>query len=86
MTPYEMMLSETQERMLLIIKPNKRGKTFEIFKKWNLDAVEIGKLTNSGSMEIFHKNKLVGSLPIKPLADSSLSTIDHRKKKTNKCN
>ena len=86
MTPYEMMLSETQERMLLIIKPNKRGKTFEIFKKWNLDAVEIGKLTNSGSMEIFHKNKLVGSLPIKPLADSSPEYNRPSKKKTNKCN
>ena len=71
--------------MLLIIKPNKRGKTFEIFKKWNLDAVEIGKLTNSGSMEIFHKNKLVGSLPIKPV-DSSPEYNRPSKKKTNKCN
>ncbi len=86
MTPYEMMLSETQERMLLIIKPNKRGKTFEIFKKWNLDAVEIGKLTNSGSMEIFHKNKLVGSLPIKPLADSSPEYNRPSKKKKKRIN
>ncbi len=71
MTPYEMMLSETQERMLLIIKPNKKNLTFKIFKKWGLDAVEIGKLTDTGTMELYMKKKLVGSLPIKPLAESS---------------
>ena len=71
MTPYEMMLSETQERMLLIIKPNKKKLTLEIFKKWNLDAVEIGLLTDSGIMELYMNKNLVGSLPIKPLADAS---------------
>ena len=71
MTPYEMMLSETQERMLLIIKPNKKQLTLEIFKKWNLDAVEIGLLTDSGIMELYMNKNLVGSLPIKPLADAS---------------
>ena len=71
MTPYEMMLSETQERMLMIIKPEKKKITYDIFKKWGLDAVEIGELTDSGKMELFFNNKLVGSLPIKPLADSS---------------
>ena len=53
MTPYEMMLSETQERMLMIIKPDKKKITYEIFKKVGLDAVEIGKLTNTGKMELF---------------------------------
>ncbi len=71
MTPYEMMLSETQERMLLIIKPNKKKLTCKIFKKWGLDAVEIGKLTNTGTMELHFKKKIVGSLPIKPLAESA---------------
>ena len=71
MTPYEMMLSETQERMLMIIKPEKKKITYEIFKKWGLDAIEIGKLTNTGKMELFFNKNLVGSLPIKPLADSS---------------
>ena len=70
MTPYEMMLSETQERMLMIIKPEKKI-TYNIFQKWGLDAVEIGKLTDSGKMELFYNNKLVGTLPIKPLADLS---------------
>ena len=71
MSPYEMMLSETQERMLMIIKPEKKKITYDIFQKWGLDAVEIGKLTDSGKMELFYNNKLVGTLPIKPLADSS---------------
>ena len=65
-----MMLSETQERMLMIINQKKKI-TYEIFKKWGLDAVEIGKLTDTGNMELFFDNALVGSLPIKPLADSS---------------
>ena len=72
MTPYEMMLSETQERMLMIIKPEKKKKLLTIFfRNGGLDAVEIGKLTDSGKMELFYNNKLVGTLPIKPLADLS---------------
>ena len=71
MTPYEMMLSETQERMLMIVKPSKVKLTLDVFKKWGLEAVEIGLITNTGNMEMFFKNKLVGNLPIKPLADSS---------------
>merc|ERR1711991_820218 len=48
MTPYEMMLSETQERMLMVIKPEKRELTLKIFRKWGLDAIEIGQVTNTG--------------------------------------
>merc|ERR1711991_1181410 len=59
MTPYEMMLSETQERMLMIIKPEKRSLTHKIFKKWGLDAVEIGQVTNTGKMQMFFKKKIV---------------------------
>ncbi len=83
MTPYEMMLSETQERMLMIIKPNKKKVTFDIFKKWGLEAVEIGKITNSGNMEMYFKKKLVGKLPIKPLADAS-PEYDRPSEKKNK--
>jgi len=71
MSPYEIMLSETQERMLMIIKPNKKKLTLQVFKKWGLDAVEIGNLTDSGNMELFFNKKMVGKLPIKPLADMS---------------
>ena len=71
MTPYEMMLSETQERMLMIIKPSKKELTKKIFKKWGLEAREIGKITKNGKMEIYFKKELVGNLPIKPLAESA---------------
>ncbi len=71
MTPYEMMLSETQERMLLVVKPSKKRSTLRIFKKWGLEAAEIGVITKTGNMEIFFNNGLVAKLPIGPLADSS---------------
>ncbi len=83
MTPYEMMLSETQERMLMIINPQHKKLTFKIFKKWGLDSVEIGEITNTGNMEIFFKEKIVGILPIKPLADSAPEYSRPFKKKKN---
>ena len=83
MTPYEMMLSETQERMLMIINPKCKKLTFRIFKKWGLDSVEVGKITNTGNMEIFFKKKNVGILPIKPLADSAPEYSRPFKKKKN---
>ena len=69
MTPYEMMLSETQERMLMVIKPSKKS-TLRVFKKWGLEAAEIGVITKLEIWRSFN-NSLVGKLPIKPLADSS---------------
>ena len=71
MKPYEIMLSETQERMLMIINPDSREKTTMIFDKWGLESSEIGKITESGDMKIFFNKKLHGVLPIKPLADLS---------------
>ena len=71
MEPYEIMLSETQERMLMIIRPDRRDLTLKTFNKWGLDAVEIGEVTKSGKMEIFFNDEKVANLPIKPLADSA---------------
>ena len=71
MKPYEIMLSETQERMLMIISPDSRKKTSMVFDKWGLESEEIGKITESGDMKIFFNKKLQGILPIKPLADLS---------------
>ena len=78
-----MMLSESQERMLMVIKPERKDLTFKIFNKWGLQAKEIGKITKSGKMEIFFNKKLAGCLPIKPLADSS-PEYDRPSKKTKK--
>ena len=85
MKPYEIMLSETQERMLMIINPKKKKITLDIFKKWGLDAIEIGRITNSGKMEIFFNKEKVCSLPIKPLADNSPEySRPYKKKKITK--
>ena len=71
MTAYEMMLSESQERMLIILKPGKEKLAEKIFKKWELDFAIIGKLTKTGRMVLKHRGKIVGDLPIDPLAKAS---------------
>jgi len=71
MTPYEMMLSESQERMLMVLKPGKEEMAQAIFEKWELDFAIIGEITNTGRMRLFHKGEMVGDLPIDPLAEAS---------------
>ncbi len=71
MVPYEIMLSETQERMLMVIDPKFIDQTVKIFSKWELDSKIIGKITDTGLMKIFFNNKLNAELPIKPLADAA---------------
>ncbi len=71
MTPYEMMLSESQERMLMVIKPGKEHIALEVFEKWELDVAEIGKTTDTGRLVLKHKRKKVCDIPIAPLADDA---------------
>lgn len=71
MTPYEMMLSESQERMLMVLKPGKEEMAKAIFEKWELDFAIIGEITDTGRMKLFHKGEMVADLPISPLADAS---------------
>jgi len=68
MSPYEIMLSESQERMLVIIRKGFEEETKKIFEKWDLNCVKIGKVINSGNLEIFMNNKKVGSIPAWHLA------------------
>jgi phosphoribosylformylglycinamidine synthase subunit PurL len=68
MTPYEIMLSESQERMLLVARRDRLGRVFEIFRKWDLDAAEIGKVTGSGRVVLFFEGKIVADLPAEPLS------------------
>lgn len=63
MHPYEILLSESQERMLVVIRKGFEEETKKIFKKWDLNCVKIGKVINSGNLDIFMDNKKVGSLP-----------------------
>tara|TARA_A100001015_G_scaffold9536_1_gene11633 strand:- start:5613 stop:7034 length:1422 start_codon:yes stop_codon:yes gene_type:complete len=71
MTPYEMMLSESQERMLIILEDGKKEKAKKIFDKWDLDFVEIGRTTNSNNLTLKYKNKIEGEIPIEALASKA---------------
>ncbi|MCF8878534.1 phosphoribosylformylglycinamidine synthase subunit PurL [Hyphobacterium sp. SN044] len=71
MTAYEMMLSESQERMLMILKPGKESVAEAIFRKWELDVAVIGETTDTGRMLLKHKGETVCDIPIKPLADEA---------------
>jgi phosphoribosylformylglycinamidine synthase len=71
MTPYELMLSESQERMLMILRPGKEELAQKIFEKWELDFAVIGTLTDSGRMVLKMHGDVVADLPIDPLALAS---------------
>ncbi|WP_413206977.1 phosphoribosylformylglycinamidine synthase subunit PurL [Rhodospirillum sp. A1_3_36] len=71
MTPYELMLSESQERMLIVLEPGKEEMAKAIFDKWELDFAVIGTLTDTGRMVLTWDGEVVGDLPIDPLAEAS---------------
>ncbi|MBK1661912.1 phosphoribosylformylglycinamidine synthase subunit PurL [Paracraurococcus ruber] len=67
MTAYEMMLSESQERMLMILKPGREAQAEAIFTKWELDFAVIGHLTDTGRITIRHRGALEADIPLAPL-------------------
>jgi len=69
MTPYEMMLSESQERMLMVLKPGREAEAEAIFRKWDLDFAVIGKVTTTGRLVLTHKGETVADIPLPALAD-----------------
>ena len=71
MTPYEMMLSESQERMLMVLKPGKEAMAAAVFKKWELDFAVIGEVTDSGHMVLTFKGEEVCNIPLAPLAEDA---------------
>ncbi len=71
MTAYEMMLSESQERMLAILKPGREADGRRIFEKWGLDAATIGQTTDTGRMVLRHKGEVVADVPLAPLFDDA---------------
>ncbi len=71
MTPYEMMLSESQERMLMVLKPGREAEAEAIFRKWELDFAVIGQVTDSGRMVLEWKGDIVADIPLGPLADKA---------------
>ncbi|MBB5887157.1 phosphoribosylformylglycinamidine synthase subunit PurL [Lactovum miscens] len=71
MIPYEMMLSESQERMVLCIKKGHEQEIIELFKKYDLDAVNIGEVTDDGFYTLFHKGEMVAHVPVDSLAEDA---------------
>jgi phosphoribosylformylglycinamidine synthase len=69
MTPYELMLSESQERMLMVAKAGKEEECIRICKKWDLDVAVVGKVTGSGILRVLDQGKVVAEIPAKSLAD-----------------
>ena len=71
MTPYELMLSESQERMLIILEDDKENSAKKIFEKWDLDFVVIGKTTNTNNLTLKFNNIIAGEIPIDALASNA---------------
>jgi len=71
MTPYEIMLSESQERMLLVAQKGREQEVFRVFEKWGLDAVEIGRVTSDGKMRVLHHGQVVSEIPNQALTDDA---------------
>ena len=71
MTAYEMMLSESQERMLMVLQPGKEAFAEAIFRKWELDFAVIGEVTDTGRMVLVHHGETVCDIPLGPLADDA---------------
>ena len=71
MTPYEMMLSESQERMLMVLKPGREAFAQAIFKKWELDFAVIGEVVEGGDLTMTFHGAEVGRIPLDPLADAA---------------
>ena len=71
MTAYEMMLSESQERMLAVLKPGFEDVGYRIFQKWGLDFAIIGKTTDTGHLVLKHHGEVVCDVPLAPLFDDA---------------
>jgi phosphoribosylformylglycinamidine synthase II len=71
MTPYEIMLSESQERMLIVLESGKEDLAKKIFDKWNLDFAVIGKTTKSKKIELYFDKKIVADIPVNALVENS---------------
>lgn len=71
MTAYEMMLSESQERMLIVVKKGQEQEIVDLFKKYDLAAVAIGKVTDDKMLRLFHKGEKVAEVPVDALAEEA---------------
>lgn len=71
MTPYEMMLSESQERMLVVVEKGREDEVKQIFDKWGLHSVVIGRVTDDGTLRLLHKGEVAAEVPVDSLAEDA---------------
>src|SRR5450631_2146276 len=71
MTPYEIMLSESQERMLLVAQKGREEEVYKVFRKWGLDAVEVGTVTTGNRLRVLEHGKVVAEIPNPALTDEA---------------
>jgi phosphoribosylformylglycinamidine synthase II len=71
MTPYEIMLSESQERMLLVVKRGREAEVEQVFEKWDLHAVRIGEVTTDGMLRVRDRGRVVAEIPNRALTDEA---------------
>lgn len=71
MTPYEIMLSESQERMLLVAQKGREHEVFRVFEKWGLDAVEVGRVTTDNKLRVLEHGEVVAEIPNQALTDDA---------------
>ena len=71
MTPYEIMLSESQERMLLVAQKGREHEVYRVFEKWGLDAAEIGRVTSDNRLRVLEHGKVVAEIPNQALTDEA---------------
>jgi phosphoribosylformylglycinamidine synthase subunit PurL len=71
MTPYEIMLSESQERMLLVAQKGREAEVYRVFEKWGLDAVEVGTVTTGNTLRVLEHGKVVAEIPNPALTDDA---------------
>ncbi|HKV05547.1 MAG TPA: phosphoribosylformylglycinamidine synthase subunit PurL [Candidatus Acidoferrales bacterium] len=71
MTPYEIMLSESQERMLLVAERGREREVFDVFHKWGLDAIEIGRVTDDGKLRVLDHGRVAAEIPAHAIAEEA---------------
>ena len=71
MTAYEMLLSESQERMLIVAHAGREREVMDIFRKWDLDAVVIGRVRDTKRMQVLHNGVMVADIPVEALTDEA---------------
>ena len=71
MTAYEMMLSESQERMLMVLKPGREDRARAIFERWGVDFAIVGRITDTGRIVVRHRGRIEANIPLGPLSDGA---------------